>query len=250
MRAAGKGGAHISGAEGLYTGRELLQAVNECAERALAHTRGAPESVVITLEKLSTKPLLLKALPVSTLKCGSPGEADEIAGRVLLGLGVSGSAVSAALKVLRADEAMRGAAIIDAKTGKRLEPDRHRGVRTSRMGISKGARTALSKRLAPLGLNTSTVREALVLATKVAFARGVVAELCISDDPGYTTGYIASKSSGYQRIPRIKHRGSLHGGRAVFVKGSTNIPGLIDYLQERPVMVTGVSGVIRKVVKS
>ena len=48
------------------------------------------------------------------------------------------------------------------------------------------------------------VKEALMLASKAASWPDVIAEVCISDDPDYTTGYIASKELGYLRIPNIK----------------------------------------------
>ncbi|HDH00387.1 MAG TPA: hypothetical protein ENG80_01065, partial [Nitrospirae bacterium] len=72
----------------------------------------------------------------------------------------------------------------------------------------------------------------------VAYCPDVIAELCISDDPSYTTGYIAIKPEGYIRIPNIKSRGCPSGGRAYFLKSRCNVSGVIDYLEKRPVMVT------------
>jgi 6-carboxyhexanoate--CoA ligase len=138
---------------------------------------------------------------------------------------------------------MRGAALIEMESGRRLEPDQKRGVRATGMGMASPALSSLKRRLSRAGLNTPTVREALVLASKVAHAPGVVAELCISDDPGYTTGYIASRRFGYLRIPNMKKRGSREGGRAIFLRDDERVEKTLRYLEEVPVLVTAVSRV-------
>jgi 6-carboxyhexanoate--CoA ligase len=82
-----------------------------------------------------------------------------------------------------------------------------------------------------------------VLASKVASAGGVLAELCVSDDPDYTTGYLACRKLGYLRIPNIKRAGSRRGGRVFFIKGDADLNGVISYLEEKPVLVTAASGI-------
>jgi len=81
------------------------------------------------------------------------------------------------------------------------------------------------------------VREALVLASKVAAGSGIVAELCWSDDPEYTTGYVAS-GHGYIRIPHCKPLGNTVGGRIFFVNPLADLSMLENYLQHQPVLVT------------
>ena len=56
------------------------------------------------------------------------------------------------------------------------------------------------------------MREALVLATKVQSCPGIVGELCWSDDPDYTVGYVACNGI-YHRIPNMKEMGNPIGGR-------------------------------------
>ena len=136
---------------------------------------------------------------------------------------------------------MRGATIITSQKGIRLEPDNKRGVRASRLGITKTAARSLSLKLSRHGINTDVVKEALILASKVMAHRNIIAELCVSDDPDYTTGYVASKKYGYVRIPHIKKRGSRHGGRAFFIKESADAGDIIHYLEETPVMVVNAS---------
>jgi 6-carboxyhexanoate--CoA ligase len=172
------------------------------------------------------------------IDCAAPSEAETIIADCLDELGVSRKAQAAARAVLRGRATMRGAALIDLRSGKRLEPDRSRGVRVSLLGISPDADRGLRRRLSRRGINTDTVREALVLASKVAACPAIVAEVCISDDPDYTTGYVASSRTGYLRIPAIKEFGSPAGGRVFFVKSGTTIDPVINYLEEQPVIIT------------
>ncbi|MCK5503680.1 MAG: hypothetical protein KAJ10_00855, partial [Thermodesulfovibrionia bacterium] len=109
--------------------------------------------------------------------------------------------IEEAFRALEAGITMRGAMLMDIE-GVRLEPDLLRGVRVTRMGIEKKASTELARKLGRLGLNNNTVKEAIILASKVHKYRMVLGELCISDDPNYTTGYIATRAYGYIRLPR------------------------------------------------
>jgi 6-carboxyhexanoate--CoA ligase len=136
---------------------------------------------------------------------------------------------------------MRGAALVTAVKGKRVEPDPRRGVRTSRLGIEKRARAVLARGLARQGLNNLTVKEALVLASKALSLRAVVAELCVSDDPDYTTGYVATHRHGYVRVPNIKKKGSPRGGRVYFIAEGANLKNAIHYLEGKPALVTSAS---------
>ena len=95
----------------------------------------------------------------------------------------------------------------------------------------------MSKKLKSLGLNNTTVKEALLLASKVASCRDILAEICVSDDPDYTTGYIASRKFGYLRILNIKKTGSMCGGRVFFVREGADPGKVISYLQNKPVVL-------------
>lgn len=189
------------------------------------------------MEKLKEYPLTIPALPIKTLECSSPEMARSIIRGLLEKEGISSLAIKRGISIVYSEKAMRGASLIDVKTGKRLEPDRERGVRVSRLGISRDSEEKISGLLKKLGINTTRVKEALILASKVASCPGIVAELCISDDPDYTTGYVASKNHGYQRIPNIKEKGSRAGGRVFFVKSGSSIAKIIRYLEKKPVMV-------------
>ena len=234
------GETHISGAEGLFDSSDIQRIANNFIQRALHHERGKPDSIVITIESLQEKARRISTLPLSTLMCHSPSESKYFVQEILRFLGISARAIQAADRIIQHGN-MRGASIIHERTARRLEHNRMRGVRVSRFGIQKTAAKKLGTQLSRLGIHTDTVREALILASKVASCSGIMAELCVSDDLHYTTGYIASKKLGYLRIPKIKRKGSRTGGRVFFVKNGTDISSLAHYLERIPVLVTRIA---------
>jgi 6-carboxyhexanoate--CoA ligase len=233
---------HISGAEGLFEEREQRRVVREFIKRAMNHPRGKPDRVVVTVEKIGRTPLTVRTLPVTTLKSVSVGDSERAIKAILFSTGVSAVAAKKAFGVVYGEQTMRGAALVSAGSGRRLEPDRKRGVRAKCFGINTATERSLAAQLAEGGLNTATVKEALLLASKVASCRSVVAELCVSDDPDYTTGYVSTKSLGYVRIPRIKKKGERKGGRVFFIEDGGDIGCLIEFIEKTPVMIKGVSG--------
>jgi 6-carboxyhexanoate--CoA ligase len=241
MRAS-REGRHISGAEGLYENKEINKTINKYIRRALTHPKGRPDEIVITVESLKRKPKEIPALAVSTLRCGSTLYAEKALMEILKKAAISEDSIKEALKIVKGKEVMRGAALISTTGGKRLDKKKERGVRASRMGITKKAQGVLSKKLRRHGINTDTVKEALILASKVSACKGVSAELCVSDDPDYTTGYIASPRTGYLRIPNIKRKGSRRGGRVFFVKDAADVKSVIEYLEEKPVIIGKIPG--------
>ena len=236
MRAS-KSDIHISGAEGICEESEILKVSGEYIKRALTHSRGKPDEIAITIERIIQKPEKVPLLPVITLDCDSPEKARKIITQKLKSLGISKKATDNGFAVLNSKKTMRGASLILLKSGARVEPDKERGVRVSRMGIEKSTEKNLSEKLSRAKINTPTVKEALVLASKAASWPDVIAEACISDDPDYTTGYIASKEFGYLRIPNIKREKKMHGGRVFFIRETADIAGLISYLERKPVII-------------
>lgn len=237
MRAA-KRGAHISGAEGIYERNLILQIIKQYSERALQHEKGRADEIRLTIEELRERPKRIAALPLCTVKTRNPVAAKKAATRILTAAGISERAVEEAYKSLNLGISMRGAMLIDVD-GVRLEPDLLRGVRVSRMGITKLAMADLSKKLLRIRLNNSTVKEALILASKVHRYRLILGELCISDDPSYTTGYVSTRAHGYVRLPHIKKKGLPFGGRAFFIAGG-EVKELIHYLQHTPVIISSI----------
>lgn len=241
MRAAAggpheRGGTHVSGAERLVGEGEVEATLAALFQRA--RERGLPPDFIrFTVEAVAPGEVFrVPALPVTPLRTSGPEEAERAARQVLDAAGVGERAVESAFRGLRdgwnaSGRPLRGAALIDLRTGARLEPDPERGVRVSRLDYSAEGRAAADRELTRHGLTHFRVREALAIATKVLWA-GVAAELCWSDEPDYTTGYVATVSRGYVRFPGFKPPGA-RGGRAFFIDPATAAEGGLSPLLHR-----------------
>lgn len=241
MRAS-REGLHISGAEGIYRRGDIVNIVQRYTERALSHERGRPDEIHLTIEELKERPLRISSLPLCTLNTRTPQTAKKASLRILGSLGITERAVEEAFKSISSGITMRGAMLMDIE-GVRLEPDLLRGVRVTRMGITEKANSVLLRKLNSPDINPDTIqtiKEALILASKANHHPMVLGELCISDDPNYITGYVASRTYGYIRLPHIKKRGATYGGRTFFVTGG-ELKGLIEYLQRTPVIINRIN---------
>lgn len=248
---ASRAGAHLSGAERLAPAPELERVAAEMIGRALGHPRGVAEDIRLTIEAIPATSLRRGQLPdLRTVTVPDWRQGREAALVLLVEAGVDPVAAKSVMETLAAGAApaggsMRGAMLIDASSGERLEPDRDRGVRASRMDLTPGVARRLREGLAALGLDNPHVREALVLAAKVLATPGIVAELCWSDDPDYTAGYVASPAHGYVRFPHLKPLGEERGGRAFFVRSEgLDLAAVIDHL-ERSVLLIDEIGDLR-----
>lgn len=242
MRATA-GNQHVSGAERIVLFEKIGDTVQSLVARA-REKKFTPEQIVIKIESLGSTPLrTLTALDVVTINTPDMISGRSAAVRILQSLDISEQAALAAIDHLcngaaPSGRTMRGAMLIDARTGERLETDQERGVRASRFDWTDEALDAITGKLAALGLTHFRTREALALATKVAYAPGMVAELCWSDESDYTAGYVASRTIGYVRFPILKLQGDPRGGRAFFVnRNNLNMDTFISYLQAEAVLI-------------
>jgi len=235
---------HVSGAERLVRRERVERIVQELVSRALA--RGIdPDQVVVTIESLKGAPVQeLRSLDLTANPERGVTDCRQAARAMLLSSDISQVAIDAAFRHLdsgasSSGENMRGAMIMDRDTGERLEPDRERGVRVSRFDWNDAASEEIDRELARFGLTHFRTKEALALATKVAHAPGMVAELCWSDDRDYTAGYTACLSTGYIRFAHMKDEGIDRGGRVFFVKRDNyDRDAFLSYLQYEPVLIT------------
>jgi len=230
---AGKGNKHISGAEKIIEETRINQFVNQLVQRGMNHPKGSPDLLNVKIEKLEEEDILyFDALPVSTVEVENSREGLEEVRKFLDSLKLARS--GEILELLSETYAMRGAVLLDVDTLERLEPDRERGIRATYMD-AEGKAARLS------GEGKNHYAEAIVLATKVANAPNIIGEICISDDPDYVTGYVASKSTGYRRITKMKELGSENGGRIFLYRGSKNdVERTISFLEKQPVIVRKV----------
>ena len=218
---------HISGAERIVN-RDSVEAVcMAMVRRAMTHSKGDPDFINVKIEKVHESDIqILKALPVTRIDVETWQEGLEKA------FGLIGDAAGVREKLpelLRETFPMRGAMLYDIATGERLEPDHERGVRATYMDALHSSEVDGCK---------NHFNEAIVLATKVANAPGMVAEFCVSDDPNYVTGYVASKELGYVRIMKMKEMGDENGGRIfLFDSRKAKAEECIGYLQRKKVLV-------------
>ncbi len=221
---------HISGAERIVS-REAVEAVcSAMARRALTHSKGDPDFINIKIERVCEKDIqILKALPVTRVDVDSWQQGLDKAFELIDKAAELKDFRKKLPELLRETFPMRGAMLYDIATGERLEPDHNRGVRATYMDALRSSDVDSQK---------NHFNEAIVLATKVANAPGMVAELCISDDPEYVTGYVASKELGYVRIMKMKEMGDENGGRIfLFDSRRATAEECIEYLQKKKVLV-------------
>lgn len=243
------GGNHLCGAERIALAGQLPVLAAELVARALA-SGAAPNAVHCSIELLTGEIPRLRLPDVHTFETSDWTAGRACARALLLRAGVMPVAADAALRLLAVGPApggrvMRGAMIVDALSGERLESDPARGVRVSRMDLAPEAREAIVAELAAAGLGHHRMAEALVLAGKVLKAPGLVAELCWSDDPRYITGYVADPRHGYQRISRLKAVGDPLGGRALFVRREGwNREAFITCLERQAVLFKALGAIV------
>jgi 6-carboxyhexanoate--CoA ligase len=246
MRAS-QGGRHISGAERLVPAADVEALTALLSRRALTHPRGMPDDLRITVEAVDPAAVRRGRLPdVTTVRVADVAAGREAALAELVRAGVVEEAARRTMETLANGAApdggsLRGSLLVDAESGARLEPDPARGVRASRMDLTTEAEAALRALLAARELDNDHVREALVLAAKVRLTPGFVAELCWSDDPPYTAGYVCSAGRGYVRFPHLKRAGDPNGGRAFFVRRQGFEPAAaVDFLERAPVLFDAI----------
>lgn len=222
-----KGGHHISGAERIVKLEEVGAIAQSLADRALHHSKGSADFINITVDLIPPERITyIDCLKVEEHKTSSISESHQLATDLLQGPHISETAVLKAISLLKSlDKSMRGAMLVDAITGERLDTG-DRGVRVSHMDSFDSH---------ALGDNEH-MREALVLASKVQSADGIVGELCWSDDPDYTVGYVACNGV-YHRLSNMKEFGSDIGGRVFFVRSNIDSESVIEYLERTPVLV-------------
>ncbi len=234
--------AHIAGAERLVDG-EFVHVLQELMLQAVSAYK-IPDKIIISVDAIEPSSVIYtRSLDIKTIESSSPEDSAKISADILNENGVSDAAIEKAFYLLRtgpspAGRNMRGAIIMDAACGERMEPDSSRGIRVSRIDFTVNARNSLEKGLKERGIFHRRVIDAIAIASKVADKNETTTELCRSDDPEYTTGYVASKKSGYVRLTNMKEKGNPIGGRVFFVnRQDLNLEEYIYYLEKQPVII-------------
>lgn len=233
---------HISGAERIILEKDMGLSVQQLVTRALGHSKGKSDFINIKIKNIVKQDIeYINPLDIRTVITNDYFEGRECALKVLQKSGLSAETSHLVLNMLKDCHTMRGAILFEINSRERLEADKKRGVRVTNIDWSFNVKQELDKALARANLNNNHVKEAVALASKVCSAPGIIAELCWSDDPDYTAGYVASKDLGYMRITKLKPFGSNNGGRVFcFDSSKASIEKCIEYLQEKITLVNRV----------
>ncbi|MGB9874420.1 MAG: 6-carboxyhexanoate--CoA ligase, partial [Hydrogenobacter sp.] len=126
-------GKHVSGAERVITDHHLKKVVLELLKRPKRY-----DKIVITVERVDNIETIPYSLPIKSYDFESVEQAHNFVVEKLKEMGIGEDLVRKALKLLTEGPNpkggnMRGAVLMDVKSGERLEPDQERGIRTSRI---------------------------------------------------------------------------------------------------------------------
>ena len=231
MRAQ-KEGKHISGAERLVSKEEIEETVRELLRRPKEY-----DFMSIKVERVNDVREIPFSLKISSYEFESVKKARDFAVKKLTEEGIKENLAKKAVEILArganpSGGNMRGAVLMDVETGERLEPDKSRGIRT--VNFDWKNRRKITEILLKGGYTLRTV-DALALTMKNLYC-GVIAELCWSDDPNYTIGYVSGKKIGYVRINPLKREGDPLGGRVYFVK-KEKLSELIECLEKKAILI-------------
>lgn len=222
MRAS-SAGTHISGAERIVPFDLISATTQALTHRALHHPNGTPDFLNVSVQEITQDIVRVRALEVEEVPSQSVAETTDYLQRFFVANGLN----PVALELLYTVTGLRGAMLIDARTGANLSPDPQRGVRVSAMDLVGSTASEEKQYFA----------EALALSSKVAAHPNILAELCISDDPNYTTGYLAFAGT-YYRLRHCKEPGAQLGTRVFLYDGpESEVENTIDYLENTPVLV-------------
>lgn len=236
-----EGGKHISGAERILREDEIEEELINVYRRAITHERGKPDFINLKIEEIDEDDVIYrKRLNINQHQVNSKEEGLNLAKDILKENSVSEESAEIAIQtLLDLEESMHGAMLIDKNTGKRIDDKGIKGVRVT--GIASADITKYKESLKNDGREGLHLEEALILASKIASCKGIVAELCWSDDPSYVIGYVAAKDN-YERIPILKEEGNPIGGRVFFIDSNQlnddyTLDDLIDYLENQIVLI-------------
>ena len=236
-----EGGKHISGAERILREDEVEQELINVYRRAITHERGKPDFINFKIEEIDEDEIIYKKrLKINQHHVDSKEEGLNLAKEFLKENSVSEESAEKGIQsILDLEDSIHGAMLIDKDSGERLDDKGIRGVRVT--GIASADITKYKESLKNDGREGLHLEEALILASKIASCKGIVAELCWSDDPSYVIGYVGTKEN-YERIPILKDKGNPVGGRVFFVDTNQlnddyTLDDLIAYLEKQIVLI-------------
>ena len=247
------GEKHLSGGEDLVGRSALAERMLALTNQGLDSTKNpdcAPPSLNIRVEPVDMSSLISGTLlPVHCLDSSSRQETVAFVEAALERVGRREALDPSPLwdhflRLLEGpEEGLSGVSFL-FPDGNRWIP-KERGVRVTHFGILPSLRQSLLQEANhhPAGSGRRFI-DALQIASKIQTFSSALIEVCVSDNPEYTTGYMAVRDVGYLRLPHIKTAGNTSGGRLVLL--SKNLDGkdrddLVSFLSRTPILFTGRS---------
>lgn len=212
---------HISGAETMCQFCEIESTVKRYLKKAFYHENGDIDFINFKIEKITQPIQTLSSLVIYQKE-------NENIRSLAYKNNIKDIAIEKALKYIKSETIYRGAIILCAESGERLDTSEYRGIRVTNFSFKNQNNSSI--------LN-ERVQDALAIATCINSHESVKGELCVSDDLNYTTGYFASNLLGYNRIFNIKNKNTRQGGRVIFVDRSIDIEKYIEFLENKPKLV-------------
>jgi len=236
---------HISGAERIIQKKDIDEISTHLIHRAQNHEKGVPDFINLKIQAINPDTIeYVTSLPVFMVQVPDHTVAQNTCRALLQRAGISSHAIEYACEFLehgdQQGKGLSGALVMDTSLSSVKKPD-GKGVRATTMDFTPSAHREIDGMLERHGLSHSRLKEALVLATKVAHAPCARAELCYSDNPDYHVGYVAITGKGYFRIPYLKTP-SAQGGRVFFVhEDGFSWESYSRYLQSTPILIDTIS---------
>lgn len=225
---------HISGAERLTTYRNIHKIASQMIDRSLHHDRGVPDFISLKIEEI--KEPIKRIPPIYQIKTVENKDIKTTLSTIinlLQPLMIDENTINTMYETVLNSENIPGAIFIDVHTGKRITSRAH-SVRVSRFDWESRTKTRFIEENPQC--RSERILEAMALASKVQ-AANLVAELCCSDDPNYTTGYLAFNDT-YIRIPNMKQINNFNGGRVFLIdQEKQSLEETIHFLQWTPVLI-------------
>lgn len=232
-----KGGYHISGAEKIIKEEDIEKYALKLIKRAFNHSKGKADFINLKIEKINEEIIYISPLKIKSYTAENYLDGRNFAKEFLHKAKVSPIAIENAFRIMEnMEKNIRGSILIHYLSGKRLDFDKDRGLRVSKMDYEDKDTTF--KDFDEKLKNNEHFIEALALASKVQSSKYVVAELCFSDDPHYIAGYVSGKGI-YHRISKMKQLNSTMGCRVFFIntEDEEEIKELYDYLENQSVLI-------------
>lgn len=230
------GGKHISGAECITDENSLKKDVLALLERAMNHPKGKSDFINISVQKIHDNSSIryIDPLEITTVDNHKNILYPNL---ILKKLGFTEDKIKKALEILFSLKNIKGALIVSFED---FYEYTNKITRCSNIDYHMELKDDLNKFLNQNNFLGKYLKDALCLSSKICNDDNVLCELCISDDKGYTTGYISSNSLGYIRIKNFKPKDHEFGGRIIFIKDKNKLDDTINYLKKSPILIKSI----------